>query len=453
MQPVNQSHCKVTITATVLIATTLLMIAYSIVSAAENSLPRVEFKLNTGTLGGVAVTSDDLAAMQRGPYVLLARAGTLTKVAAEKAKLPRCPRGHCQGANVIKLADGTLYVRQPTIICKSSDGGRTWDSHPLAPIEGVPQDYDRFDATKNPPPPASGKGNFQVLNDGTFLQVSMRMGKQAKGPFTVWNSLDEGRSWTKLAEVPVDVPWDYTTRYSHWGLSRLPDDTLFFGMDLRQDLKYAGAPKTSPITSGTTRLTLFRSVDGGQTWKGPIVLSDWAAEGGICRLPGGNLLASIRYQRPLLATDPPGLLQRWDLQMHNGRQSKAPYKHLFVAESSDGGFTWTDHRQLATVFGQCYGYPVALRDGTVVVVHDTRYGPGPTSGRAMISFDQGQTWEDETYYLYHGLVEASYNQSVVLDDQTILTVGGVLDHLPPNTPGHVGAVGNSDFWAIRWKLQ
>ena len=82
MQPVNQSDCKVTITATLLIATTLLMMAYSIVNAAETSLPRVEFKLNTGTLGGVAVTNDDLEAMQRGPYVLLARAGTLTKVAA-----------------------------------------------------------------------------------------------------------------------------------------------------------------------------------------------------------------------------------------------------------------------------------------------------------------------------------------------------------------------------------
>ena len=411
--------------------------------------PRVVFRLNTGKLGRVAVSHEDLARMQKSPYILHARNGELTEVPAEKVKLPYDPKGHPQGANVIRLSDGTIYVRQPTIMCKSIDGGRSWTSHPLAHIEGVPQDYSKFDDEKNPPPPASGKGHLQVLNDGSFMRITMPMGL-AKGPFTVWKSTDEGRSWDRLTQIPVDVPWDYQIRYSHWGLSRLPDDdTLFFGMDLREEVKFVGEKWRTPVVSGTTRLVFYRSTDRGVTWHGPILVSPWCAEGGICRLPSGKLLAAVRYQRPQLVTDSPDILQRWDVLKGGGQTPKYPFKHIFLTESSDQGLTWTNRRQLSTVHGQCYGYPIALEDGTVIVIHDTRYGPGPQSGRAMISRDEGETWENEVYYIYYGKVESSYNQSVVLEDDTILTVGGILDR--SGKPGHAGAVGYADFWAIRWK--
>ena len=64
-------------------------------------------------------------------------------------------------------------------------------------------------------------------------------------------------------------------------------------------------------------------------------------------------------------------------------------------------------RQLTTVFRQTRGVPVALKDGTVIVIHDTRYGPGPAGSRAMISRDEGKTWEDEVYYLDHTAVKGS----------------------------------------------
>ena len=46
----------------------------------------------------------------------------------------------------------------------------------------------------------------------------------------------------------------------------------------------------------------------------------------------------------------------------------------------------------------------------------------------------GQTWENEVYYLYYGLAQSGYSQSVVLDDGTILTVAGTSDRLDGN-PG------------------
>lgn len=443
MKSMNRPDCKGPVLSLLLWA-----VALPLCASETSDGPYAVFRLNTGTLGGVTVSREELAWMQKSPYILRARDGRLTKVAAEKVKLPHDPKGHPQGANVMLLADGTIYVRQPTTMCKSIDGGRTWTSHPLAHIKGVPQDYSNFAVKDNPAPPASGKGHLQALNDGSFIHITMKMGT-AKGPFTVWRSTDEGRSWMKLTEVPVDVPWDYQMRYSHWGLSRLPDDTLFFGMDLRDELKWAGKEGISPVVSGKTRLVHYRSTDRGKTWRGPILVSQWCAEGGICRLPSGKLLASIRYQRPQLITDPPDILESWDLQRGDGRKPPYPFKHVFLTESSDGGLTWANRRQLATVHGQCYGYPAAFKDGTVVVIHDTRYGPGPQSGRAMISRDEGKTWENEVYYVYYGKVESSYNQSVVLDDATVLTIGGMLDR--PSKPGHAGAVGYADFWAIRWK--
>jgi hypothetical protein len=123
-------------------------------------------------------------------------------------------------------------------------------------------------------------------------------------------------------------------------------------------------------------------------------------------------------------------------------------------DSNDEGQTWNNFRQLTTAFGQCYGFPAALSDGAVVVIHDTRYGPGVPSGRAMISYDEGQTWEDEAYYIYApGVVGNAggigYSQSVVLADDLILTIAGTTD--TGGRVSHAAAIGRSDLTAIRWK--
>ena len=97
---------------------------------------------------------------------------------------------------------------------------------------------------------------------------------------------------------------------------------------------------------------------------------------------------------------------------------------------------WTDFRQLTTTFGQCYGVPAALPDGTVVVVHSTPYGPGSRGSRAMISRDEGRTWQDETYYLTFS-EPSGYNHSLALTDGTILTVAARNDTEP--------------LTAIRWR--
>ena len=79
----------------------------------------------------------------------------------------------------------------------------------------------------------------------------------------------------------------------------------------------------------------------------------------------------------------------------------------------------------------------------MVVVYEARYGPGVPCGRAVISHNEGKTWEDEAYYMSYGAMGDGYNQSVVLKDNVILTVVGTFESAPDR--------GNSDLTAIRWK--
>jgi len=83
----------------------------------------------------------------------------------------------------------------------------------------------------------------------------------------------------------------------------------------------------------------------------------------------------------------------------------------------------------------------------VVVIHDTRYGPGSAGSRAMISRDEGKTWEDEVYYMDYTTFTGSYNASVVFADDTILTITA------SSQAGNSweAVIDHTDMTAIRWK--
>ena len=126
------------------------------------------------------------------------------------------------------------------------------------------------------------------------------------------------------------------------------------------------------------------------------------------------------------------------------------FKHHFLINSDDGGLTWYGLRPLTTVYGQTYGFPVSLSDGTVVVIHDARYPRHLDVARAMVSRDEGETWQDEVYYMYYGKGSTSYSRSVVLRDQTILTLAGTSTN-PESKSSWDAAIGHSQMTAIRWR--
>ena len=411
--------------------------------------------LPTYNLGGVPEPSpEELAAMQRGPYLLHARDGKLGRVPAEKTLLPRDPNANVQRVHAAMGADGTVYFSHGSTLSKSTDGGKTWSSHELT-LE------------------ASQSCSFRVLSDGTFVGAASlysvrdfdKLSDRPKGEVDpaavwVWASGDEGRTWEKLSEV--DNPAWSQERYAYT-LCLLPDGTLLLPVQCRLE-GYANPPTLVPrsLTDVWGATYVHRSTDGGRTWGGPtgpyaeptFVDTHWvgpntgpgfmvAASGEqmIARMASGRLLAVIRYHG--------GVVPQWPMI---GEDQRTTYKNVFLADSEDLGETWKNLRPLTNVHFQSHGFGVGLSDGSVVVTHDHRYPPGTPGNRAMISHDEGRTWEDEVYYVSFATVpegQAGFSESVVLEDDTILTIAGTSD-MPVTWPGSRPV---ADVWAIRWKLE
>ena len=382
----------------------------------------------TDRLGGTGIPDiDTLQQMHASQYILHAAGGQLTRVDVEKSLLPHSNNTSPQAVTVDRGAGDLVYVQQPECLCKSTDGGRTWTSRPI----------DRFE---------DGPGfGWKVLADGTFISVKCTTGVGARGSATVWASADEGLTWNERAEIPVEMPLPngepYSERYLHRGLNRLADDSLLWTVDVRN----------SEVTSHG--VYNFLSTDGGHSWQGPGLMIDWGSEGGSTLLPSGRVFATMRYQRERLPSDSdemyaplgddPELVQNF---MERFGKIPSGFKNLFVMESADGGLSWTLPRMVCTVYGQTFGYPAAQSDGTIAVIHDTRYGPGSPGSRAMISRDEGRTWEDEVYYMDVTAFTGSYSASVVMDDDTILSICGSSKGVSwPQVKD------DTDLYAIRWR--
>ena len=403
-----------------LLATVLTGFGVQLALADDIQPPRpfkVKPRLETNGLGGLAPPSADVVKeMHASQYILHARDGKLTKVPVEKILLPHANQTNPQNVNIFQAPDGTIWVDNGRL-CKSTDGGRTWAAH----------ERDR-----------SFNAHFlQALDNGTLIA----MGDEGEHPHTriiFLTSSDEGRSWKKISEIP-------NPSKRHWGggsyLYRLPDGMLIAGIG-HPDHVFEQTDKGLVLKSGGGALQIYRSTDNGLTWTDNGPVHDWTSEGDLTVTASGKLFASHRYQRPPLPGDPP------DLEKQTGSISPGwPYKHLLTMESMDNGLTWQNIQMITSVFGQTRGAPVALSDGTVIVIHDTRYGPGPAGSRAMISRDEGVTWEDEVYYMDYSTFVGCYADSIALDDDTVLSL--VASSQAGNSWSAVAD--NTDHYLIRWK--
>lgn len=381
--------------------------------------------LRTHRLGGVDIPSaEELLSMRESDYILHARNGELTNVKVEKFPLPHDPKANPQAVYAVLSPDGVVYARLASIMCKSADGGRTWTAWEVSGFNGY----------------------FEILRDGSFVGVGSLEGAEASDRSVVAISRDEGRTWRKVSDIV------YSKGYTGgvYDIHKLPSEILVCGICTSNVVMEEG----EKYISGDADVHAYRSTDGGETWQGPTGrICTWGSEGGIIRTPSGKLLAVIRHQHPIL----PSETEEMYAPLHNDESIKTfverfgfrpkGLKNVFLVDSYDEGYTWQNFRQLTTAYGQTRGDGAALSDGTVVVVHDTRYGPGSPGSRAMISRDEGQTWEDEVYYLDRTTFVGSYNASLAIEDDVILTIGGYSD------AGNdwESMLGTTQFTAIRWR--
>ena len=196
-------------------------------------------------------------------------------------------------------------------------------------------------------------------------------------------SEDGGYTWGETIKVPVSAPH---------GPNVLRDGSLMY---------LGKAMYTDELPDGA--LAAYKSTDGGRTWE---FLAQLAIPEGtipnnfhephVLELPSGRLLGVIRAE---------------------GKEIPRGFT-VYETYSDDGGKTWTDLRCL-----DVWGSPPHLllhSSGAVICSFGRR--ADPFGERAIVSYDGGETWEDE--YVLHETVsgDLGYPASVELPDGSILTV-------------------------------
>ena len=374
---------------------------------------------STASMGGVVITPQELYEMHSSDYILHAKDGQLRKVPVVKTPLPIDPTGHVQTVALFGNQGGTLWAVQRTIVSRSNDRGNSWEHLYHEPPDGWTWSLTSgFDWSLT-----SGFEGMRVLADGTWIKHD----HYAKGDIPILKSTDEGLTWQNISTI-AKSPGSTETEMS--------------GLELRRDgtVMVCASAHFKPQLGNYVAL-LYHSNDGGRSFEPPTTICKFGSEINLTELVSGKLLAAIRYQRGAMAGDPPEVWERegWG------------YKHLFVADSSDGGKTWSPARPLTTVPGQCHGAAAGLRDGRVVLIHDHRYPRGFSSARAIVSDDEGQRWNDEVYYLTHGYPSAGYARTVTFDGKEMLTLTGSF-HGDASSSWE-DQLGRSQHKIIHWQLE
>ena len=402
------------------IGTIVCALQMAVAAAAEETPAWSRNGLSTIAMGGVSVSPKQLQEMQRGDYILHAKGKQLKKVPVQKIPLPLDPCGHVQRLSLFVGPDKTIYAAQCSVLSTSEDGGKTW-TH-------LHHDVSSTEAPKN------HFMQMRVLADGTWIQGR----SPVPGQIAFFTSHDERQSWQEISRIGEDLE---THDVRLCSLDVLRDGTLVVPVAVLYWKK-----DKDKVKWADSRSLFYWSRDGGRTFSQPTKIGHWGHEINVAELPSGRLLAVIRYQRRLLPSDPPNILEITGAKQF---QYTWPYKHVFVADSTNGGKSWSQNRQVATGYGQCHGAAVGLSDKRVVLVHDHRYPRPMSSARAVVSDDEGRTWRNEVYYLSNGLV-AGYARTITLDGEEMLTLTG--SYYGEKLGWH-DLTGNTQFHLIRWRLK
>ncbi len=320
------------------------------------------------------------------------------------------------------------YPHRPMVLT-SQDRGSTWDKpQPILPTE--------------PPHARHMLGvSLTYLGGGQIL-----CGVEGK---LRCSSQDFGQSW-RSEPIP---PNPYGGGWNQWDPYLVDRDAKTDRLVRILETGYRGS------TDGGQEAFLRASLDGGKTWDGGTRVPQWAkvSEVAMVRAANGHLVAACR-------TDIPESKKGETLDHFEG---------LGISISSDDGRTWSAVSQLYT-WGRHHPSLVRMPTGEIVMTYVVRKGYTDTKEgfprfgiEAVISRDQGATWDLDYRYLLHTWVGnrkgSNQNQpgpqawwassqatsTVLLPDGTLLTAFGTGYRSQPNTAAMPSP---RDVGLIQWRL-
>jgi len=355
--------------------------------------------------------------------ILYSRDGKVFELPAERTRLP-----HFAGEgswNFTITADKKIYLMARTVknedsdeVMRSGDGGRTWDTVKVArPV-------------------------YCVLRDGSFLNW-----EQKNDQMLVNRSQDEGKTWQRLGSGLGPFP----TPTQAGPITQLRDGTLVWPIGHKK-------PGVNHVTY------TFRSTDVGQTWSEGYPVCP-TGEPSLIELASGRLLAVVRNN--LLLPRPAWQVylddryeDQWRMWMLLYGMSYRPesenilsslQKNVLLADSDDGGVTWTNVRAGTSMLAEMHGSAVELPDGRIVLMHVHRVPWLHGGERARVSRDGGNTWDKETYYLSTVRTYPEYSTSCVLPPDLADGKPGMILSVMGDRPFAVGVDREGMMQAVRWR--
>lgn len=294
--------------------------------------------------------------------------------------------------------------------------------------------------------------NLTLLPDGSIAAVIFNQPGHGtmEGDVECWNSRD-GLAWEKRAVITHHEP--HTIRMNHAaGLAKNGD--LVVLCSGWTDLKQPERPKQESFRDAVLRSVVYRSSDGGRTWKSgaelPAPEAGWAEQvpfGDIWAATDGTLRTSCyqgkyadaskssktkAYRSWCFRSDDDGLT--WQPQAvigpkHNetdlfplgGRRWLAAARveavELFLSE--DDGASW-QLSQRVTVRNEINGHLARLKDGRLLLSYGLRIADRH-GVCAKLSSDEGKTWSDPLRLARSQVSDCGYPSSVQLANGKIVT--------------------------------
>jgi hypothetical protein len=214
---------------------------------------------------------------------------------------PFAPIPHLLGreAYITLLSDGTLLMtaqllhyelrnfdgwRPQSLLHRSTDGGRTWQSRHIVPEEYPPHWW------------IHSSRNVVELRDGTVL---MAVSGERGAPDLIYRSSDKGMTWsherTQVVGKPASCPHPFFAEAWFWLTS---SGRLLAIARVSQDTWTSGWPANAPRSSDQFERMIVLSCDGdARTWK---FESDLGGVGmmypSLLRLGSGRLLLTYTYR-------------------------------------------------------------------------------------------------------------------------------------------------------------